>query len=67
MPGAVDTDDKCETAFVGRRYPGTGVIDDDRPLRTHTESAGGFDEGRGGTPSTQTPKRSSIPAAFKSC
>ena len=47
MPGAVDTDDECETAVVGRRYPGTGVVDDDRPLRTHTESAGGFDEGRG--------------------
>ena len=47
MPGAVDTDGECETAVVGRRYPGTGVVDDDRPLRIHTESAGGFDEGRG--------------------
>ena len=47
MPGAVDTDDECETAVVGRRYPGTGVVDDDRPLRTHTESAGGFYEGHG--------------------
>ena len=47
MPGAVDTDDECETVVVGRRYPGTGVVDDDRPLRTHTELAGGFDEDRG--------------------
>ena len=47
MPGAVDTDDKCETVVPGRRYPGTGVVDDDRPLRTHTELANGFDEERG--------------------
>jgi hypothetical protein len=44
MPGAVDTDDECETAVLGRRYPGTGGIDDDRALRTHTESAGGIGE-----------------------
>src|SRR5271156_2805708 len=48
MPGAVDTDDQCETAVLGRRHPGTRVIDDDRALRTHTESAGGLDQGRGG-------------------
>jgi hypothetical protein len=47
MPGAVDTDDECETAVLGRRYPSTRVINDDRPLRTHTESAGRFDQGRG--------------------
>jgi hypothetical protein len=47
MPGAVDTDDECETAIVGRPYLGTGVVDDDSPLRTHTQSAGGFGEGRG--------------------
>jgi hypothetical protein len=47
MARAVDTDSECETAVLGRRYPGTGVIDDDRPCRTHTESAGSFDEGRG--------------------
>jgi hypothetical protein len=29
---------------VGCRHPGTAVVDDDGPLRTHTESAGGFDE-----------------------
>jgi hypothetical protein len=44
---AVDTDDECETAVLGRRYPGTGVVDDDRPCRTHTESAGGFGEDGG--------------------
>ena len=38
---------ECETAVVGRCYQGTGVIDDDRPLQNHTESAGSFDEGRG--------------------
>ena len=27
--------------------PAAGVVDDDGPLRTHTEPAGGFDEGRG--------------------
>ena len=32
---------------MGRRYPGTGVVDDDGPFRTHSESAGGFEEDRG--------------------
>ena len=30
------------TAVAARRHPGVGVVDDDRPSRTHTESAGGF-------------------------
>ena len=47
MPGAVYTDDEGETAVLGRRYPSTRVINDDRPLRTHTELAGAFDQGRG--------------------
>ena len=32
---------------MGRCDPGAGLVDDDRPLQIHTDSAGGFDEGRG--------------------
>jgi hypothetical protein len=42
VSGPVDTDDECESAVLTRADPGFGVLDDDRALRTHAESARGL-------------------------
>ena len=38
--GPVDADDEREPAVAARRHACGGVLDDDTPLRSHTESAG---------------------------
>jgi hypothetical protein len=47
VSGPVDTDDECESAAATGNHSGVGVLDDDRALRTHTESAGGLQKVHG--------------------